>query len=62
MKKLWKKLEILAMAIAFAEAGEHEEARFILQKNSGDSQKVRRAGLQKREEQQARQDQHALRL
>ena len=62
MKKLWEKLEVMGMAVAFAEAGDHEEARFILQKTARTSREVRRAALQKRGEQQARPDQQDLRL
>ena len=42
MKKLFRKLETYMTAVAFAEAGEHETARLILNENKPAKRKEKR--------------------
>ncbi|MCF8107946.1 MAG: hypothetical protein K9J81_03035 [Desulfohalobiaceae bacterium] len=60
MLGFWKKLETLALAVAFAEAGEHEQARLYL-KTTGE-QASRHAPLNKKRKQPVNQAQQDLRL
>ncbi len=60
MNKIWEKLETMSLAVAFAEAGDHENARLYLQ--SRVKGKMRNLKLEKRQEQQLSQPQQDLRL
>jgi hypothetical protein len=60
MQGFWKKLETLALAVAFAEAGEHEQARLYLK--TPRKQASRQVHLNKKRKQPVNQAQQDLRL
>lgn len=60
MQGMLKKLETMALAVAFAEAGDHEQARFYLKKK--EKRVSRRLDLDKKQKQQVNQAQQDLRL